>query len=286
MTNGRLDLTLFPAKAIVGYTEMLEALQAGVYEVNVHAPAFSAGIDPGFAAIFNLPGLWDEPREVRIWLNGFGGNEIYASALAKYNIHYVGAAVTHPEPFMSKKPLRTLDDFKGLKLRTTPGLTHNLFERLGAVPIAMAGPDIYPGLQTGLIDAAEFITLTDNWQIGLHEVTDYVLWPSIHSPTAQSDISVNMDAWNTLPDDLQAAFFAAARVLDQNLDFDSAGSDYGSLEMMKAYGLEHTQLSEADFETARQMGIEIAEEWKSQSPLSNEVISSVFDYLKITGKIK
>ena len=93
-------------------------------------------------------------------------------------------------------------------------------------------------------------------------------------------------ALDTLPDDLKAAFYAAARILDQYLDFDSAASDYEYLEKMKAYGLEHTQLSRADFETARQMGIEIAEEWKSQSPLSNEVISSVFDYLKITGKIK
>jgi TRAP-type mannitol/chloroaromatic compound transport system substrate-binding protein len=261
-------------------------LQAGTYEVNVHAPAFSAGIDPGFAAIFNLPGVWDEPREVRIWLEEFGGAEIIARALAQYNIHYVGYAVTHPEPFMSKKPLRTLDDFEGLKLRTTPGLTHNLFERLGAVPIAMSGPEIYQGLQTGLIDAAEFITITDNWGIGLHEVTDYILWPSIHSPTAQSDVSVNMDAWNKLPNDLKVSFRAAVRALDQFLDFDSAASDFTILEQMKAYGLEHTQLSKADFDEARQMGIEIAEEWKSQSALSNEVISSVFDYLKVTGKMQ
>lgn len=285
MTDGRIDMTLLAGGAIVGYSEMLEALGEGTFEMSHNVDAFFAGLDPGFAAIWSMPGVWTEPREAYIWFRHFGGNEIYREAYAKYNVHFLDVAIMGAEPIMSKVPLRTLDDFDGLKIRTPPGLTHDLFVKLGAAPVALPGGEVYSALDTGLVDAAEFVSVTTNYGVGLHEVTDYILWPSFHGPTANCGIGVNMDAWNELPDDLKASLEAATVVLSTYYDYWNAAGDWESLEKMKAYGLEHTQLSSADMATIRAMGVEGAEAWKTKSEMSNTIISSVFEYMRLTGKM-
>lgn len=285
MTNGRLDITLYPVKTFVGYSEMLEALGAGTYEVGHNACGFFSGLDPGFAPLFTIPGVWEDARQMGIWFDHFGGNELYVKAYAEYNVHYVGLVLSPPEPIMSNRPLRTLDDFAGLKIRTPPGLTTEIFTKLGMAPVALSGSEIYTALDTGVIDAAEFISVKTNWDLGLHEVTTSILFPSFHCRTTSDHIAVNMDAWNTLPDDLKAAMLAFTALLNQRLEWGLTALSWEALELMKDYGLEHTQLSAEDMATVKAMGVETAEEWKAKSALSNEVITSVFDYMRVIGKM-
>ena len=103
-----------------------------------------------------------------------------------------------------------------------------------------------PRLDTGVVDAAEFISLQSNYKLGLHKVTKYLLWPSFHSPTTLDEISVNMDAWNELPADLQAAFRLAAARISNDFDYKVSAGDYGALEEIKATGVKHVSLSDAD----------------------------------------
>jgi len=286
MTNGRLDITLYPIGALVGYSEMLEALGEGVYEVGFNASAFFSGYDPAFTVIWNLPGIWDNPRQAHIWFSGYGGDDFYRELYANYNIHYLGVQVIGAEPIMSKKPLRTLEDFNGLKVRAAPGMSHELLAKVGAVPVPLPGGEIYTALDTGLIDACEFVTVTENYGLGLHEVTDYILWPSFHGPTANCDLSVNMDAWNSLPDDLKACLEAAAVINAKYYDYWPAAADHESLAKMTDYGLEHCVLSAADMAKVRAMGVEIAKEWKAKSPMCDAIITSVIDYLTVTGQLE
>ncbi len=284
-TGGRLDIKLYGAKALVGFTEMLEACGKGTFEV-VHNPdAYAAGLDPGFAPIFSVVGLWEEPREVKIWLDSFGGNEIIKKTYAKYNVHHLGPTLIGAEPIMSQKPLRTLEDFKGLKIRTPAGLTSMLFKKLGAVPVPLGGGQVYSALDTGVIDAAEFVTVSINYSVALHEVTKYILWPSFHGPIAVVNWGVNMEAWNSLPDDLKAALEMMVYESDWNYDHKTAAADYGALEKMKEKGLVHTQLSEEDMAKVKRMSLEVAMEYKKKSPLADEVITSIINYLKLTGKL-
>lgn len=286
VTNGRLDITLFGAEAIVGYEQTLDGLKAGTFEVAANVAAFYEGKDPGFAILFNMPGIWESPYYVNIWCAQFGGDQIFSDAYAPYNVHYVGPTINHGEPLMSKVPIRTLADIKGLKIRGAPGLEQGIWNTFGASTMALPGSEIYTALQTGVLDAAAFVTVSDDYDIGLHEVAKYILWPSIHSPTANSDIGVNMDAWNTLPPDLQAAFESMVLEANYNLDYYAMGSDYDSLAKMEATGVTRTQLSADDMETARQKSVALAEEWGTHSELAGKVVNSVFDFLRLIGKLK
>jgi TRAP-type mannitol/chloroaromatic compound transport system substrate-binding protein len=285
-TGGRLNVKLYGGGTLVGYKDMLEAEGKGNFEMGHNVDAFFAGKDPGFAPIFSAIALWSDPREVRVWIEAFGGKEIMAKAYAKYNVKYIGSTLIGAEPIMSKKPIRSLADFKGLKIRTPGGLTAMLFKKLGASPVGLRGGQIYSALDTNVIDAAEFVTLGENVSMGLHEVTKYVLYPSFHGPIAVVNWGVNMDAWNKLPGDLQAAVLMAVKEADYLYDILSAASDYKALGVIKKKGLVITQLSEADMEKAKVLSLEVALEYSKKSELSAEVINSILNFLRAGGKIK
>jgi TRAP-type mannitol/chloroaromatic compound transport system substrate-binding protein len=285
-TAGRLEVKLHGTGVLVGAFESLEACGKGVFEAVHHPDAFAAGLDPGFAPIFSAIGLWDDPREVRMWIEGFGGKKIMRDSYAKYKVHYAGSTLIGAEPIMSKVPLRKLEDFKGVKIRTPAGLTSMLFAKLGASPVPLPGGEIYTALDTGVIRAAEFVTLSENFGAGLHEVSKYVLWPSFHGPIAVVNWGVNQEAWNKLPNDLKAAFEMMVYEADYLYDIMSAVADNDALKKMVAKGLEHNQLSPADMEKVKKLSMEVALEYKKKSPLSDQVISSIIDFLKVTGKVK
>lgn len=285
-SNGRLDISLYGVGTLVGAFEQLDAIGKGIFECGFNAPAYYAGKDPAFAALFSLMNIWEDTSEVKIWTYYFGGLDLARELYGKYKVHYVGPALVGAEPIMSKIPLKKLSDFNGIKIRTAGGLTSELFKKLGASPVKMGGGELYTGLDTGVVDAAEFVSLAENYDIGLHEVTDYVLYPSFHGNTATCDFTVNQKAWNKLPDDLKALMESWIFELDARFDYRSVAESEKALKNMKEKGLVHTHLSSEDMLEAKKISLEIADDWKQKSPMSARIIDSILDYLRLKGSIE
>ena len=285
VTGGRLDITMHPIGTYVGWTEMLEAAGEGVYEVGFGVNAFHAGADPGFGVMLASPGIQENALDVSLWMHEFGGLEIFRSAYAEYNVYYTGPRFQPPEPIMSTVPIRTIDDFKGVKIRTPPGLTTDFFTKLGAVPVPLGGGEVYTALQTGVVDAVEFITLSGNYGTGLHEVSDYVIFPSPHTPVGNTGWEINMDAWNSLPDDLKAALEAVAALHTIYYDVKQTVVEKESLDKMIAAGLEHITLSDADWKVTGEIGLEVLTAYRSKSALSAKLIDSKIAFWKKMGKV-
>ncbi len=286
VTGGRMVVEPLGAGTLVGSSETLEALGEGLFEAAfLFSPSFS-GLDPGFGVLGSLPGVWESSEEYLLWEDFFGGRELYAKAYGEYNVHFLNAMTGTPEPFMSKWPINTLEDFKGMKLRTPEGPTTELFSLLGAVPLYLPGGEIYGALQTGLIDGAEFITITTNYDRGLHEVTGYILYPSFHGVVAAGGYSVNMDKWNELPDDIKRAWeLVTIKHAYRDAKSIQVVRDNESLQKMLDYGVVRTQLPIEDWLTINALGLEVAESWAAKSDLANEVITSIFDFKKALGKM-
>jgi len=187
---------------------------------------------------------------------------------------------------MSKKPINTLEDFKGIKIRTPGGLTSMLFQKLGASPVPIPGGELYTALSTGVVDAAEFVTLAEDWDIGLHEVTKYVLYPSFHGPIAHCDFTINKNAWDKLPADIKAIMKTWVYELDARYDYMSAAESITTLKKMTDKGLVHCTLSDADMKKARDLSLEVAMEWRKKSPMAEKVVDSIINFLKISGALK
>jgi TRAP-type mannitol/chloroaromatic compound transport system substrate-binding protein len=284
-SGGRIDIQLFGVGTLVGPFDQLDAMSKGIFECGFNAGGYYAGKDPAFAAFFSLIGVWDQTSDVKIWAHHFGGNDLIRELYAKYKVHYVGPALVGAEPIMSTVPLKSLEDFKGIKIRTAGGLGAALFSKLGASPVKMGGGELYTGLDTKVVDAAEFVSLAENYDIGLHEVTKYVLYPSFHGPIALCDFTVSKKAWDKLPEDLQALFHTWIYDLDSKFDYTSQAESLKALQKMIDAGIEQTQLSDADMKKAKEISLEIAEEWKGKSEMSAKIIDSIISFLKLKGSI-
>jgi TRAP-type mannitol/chloroaromatic compound transport system substrate-binding protein len=285
ITNGQFVIELHPIETFVGYSDMLEAEGNRIIDGGInYAPLFS-GLDQGSALLGGLPGVWETPEQIRIWIDHFGGRELYSDFYAKYNVKYIDVMNGAPEPMWSKKKLANFEDFAGVKIRTPSGLTHCLFEKMGMVPVSMSGSEIYSALDTGLIDAAEFLSVATCVDLGFHEVTDFVLFPSFHASAGGNDVSVNMDAWNDLPDDYRVVFAMVSRALDREVIDGTVSASYGALNDAVAAGVTHTGLSADLLAQTRALGVECFEDWASKSVFSAEIVESVKAYLTFTGKL-
>jgi TRAP-type mannitol/chloroaromatic compound transport system substrate-binding protein len=109
-----------------------------------------------------------------------------------------------------RKEIKTVDDLKGLKMRIG-GFAGTILAKLGCVPQQLAGGDIYPALEKGTIDAAEWVGPYDDEKLGFAKVAKYYYYPGWWEGTSQGHNIINLDKWNTLPKHYQAAVDAASR---------------------------------------------------------------------------
>jgi TRAP-type mannitol/chloroaromatic compound transport system substrate-binding protein len=286
MTDGRMDIQLYGVGTLVGAFDQLDAMGSGIFECGFNAPAYYAGKDPAFAALFSLMNIWENTTDVKLWMYYFGGMELARELYGKYGVYYAGPALVGAEPIMSKVPIRSLADLKGIKIRTAGGLTSTLFSELGASPVKLPGSELYTGLDTGVVDAAEFVSLAENMDLGLHEVTEYVLYPSFHGNTATCDFTINQKRWDRLPADLKAAITSWMYELDARFDYQSQAESIRALKKMTDAGMVHTKLSEADMKQARAMALKVAGQWKEKSEMSARMIDSIVDFLKLKGSLE
>ena len=285
LTNGQFTIELHPIETFVGYADMLEAEGDRIFDAGInYAPLFK-GLDAGASLLGGLPGVWENPEQIRIWMDHFGGAQLYEKFYAKYNVKYIDVMNGAPEPIWSKTKLATFEDFAGVKIRTPSGLTHYLFEEMGAVPTSLSGSEIYSALDTGLIDAAEFLSVATCVDLGFHEVTDYVLFPSFHASAGANDVSVNMDAWNELPDQYRAAFSIVSRALDREIVDGTVAASYEALNTAVDSGVTHTSSSADLLAKTRAIGVDGFKAEGKKSVFAAEIVESVEAYLEFTGKM-
>ena len=202
LSGGRIAIEILPTGAVVPHPETLEAVGAGILQGHMTDPSYFAGRDPAFAMIGNLVGAWGDPLEFLEYMNYGGGEELYNELVNPYNVHLIGASATGLEAFVSSRPIRSVADLEGLRLRAPEGMVYDIFSLAGASPVNLPGSEVYTSLERGVIDAADYTVFATNHSLGLHEFAAYPNYPGFHSLPMVA-VSINMDVWNELPADLQ-----------------------------------------------------------------------------------
>ncbi|HDG98063.1 MAG TPA: C4-dicarboxylate ABC transporter [Desulfobacterales bacterium] len=204
VTKGRLVWQVFPAGALVPPFEGLKAVSDGVYQANYGYAAQWVGkiqVAPLFCA---APGGLDT-MGMMMWQDYGGGKKLWQEMYdrAGFKVKLLMTAPIAMEDFMwAKKPLRTLDDFKGIKMRMMP-LMGDVLQKHGFSVVFMPAGEIMPNLQRGVIDAAEYSIPAFDRTLGIWEICKYVMLPGIHQPASATELLVNKKAWEELPDDLK-----------------------------------------------------------------------------------
>jgi TRAP-type mannitol/chloroaromatic compound transport system substrate-binding protein len=197
-TENRFQIETFPAGEIVPGLQALDAVQRGSVECAQTPTYFYHGKEPTLSFGTGVPfGL--NARLQHAWWHFGGGAELINPVLAEFNT--IGFPVGNSGCQMGgffRQELKELDDLKGLKFRIG-GLGGQVLAKLGVVPQQIAPGDVYPALERGTIDAAEFVGPYDDEKLGLHKVARYYYYPGWWEGGAMMHLVINLDQWRKLP---------------------------------------------------------------------------------------
>ena len=288
ITNGRLIIEPYGADILFPTNDSFDMVKNGVVEMGAIYTGFWTGKDPVFAlGGGTIPG---DP------ITGFDEHfyrsdqlePIMNKAYEKFGIKNLGAFdYAPPEILISRTPIESIEDFKGKNIRAA-GVASQFYGELGASAISLSAPEIYTGLQLGTVDAAEYNDFLVNGEMGLDEVTKYVIDPAIHvGPSTDKELIVNPKAWEELPEDLKAAVYVAR----DKVRYESAIA-YG-VESKKAEAawrdnpdIEFIELPEEDIKEMRKIGFELVLEYKEESGLSKEYVEEYARVLNELGYVE
>jgi TRAP-type mannitol/chloroaromatic compound transport system substrate-binding protein len=270
-TSGELALVPFAAGDIVEVFEMSDAVAGGVLDGMLWQPIYWAatGRMPAAAFLSSLPMGLNHPHQWDMLFDSYGGTGLARELYAKREVYFAGHVHHDLNLIHSKKPIRSLADFEGLKIRMPGGLVADCFTAIGARTVTLGAHDVYPALATGAIDAADFAGPAINYDLGLAEVCDYIVMgppstPCLHQPVDLFELSFNLQTWNRLPDHLKAILTDQVRNLS-SLHF--AGIQRANVEAWSRFaeaGTTVTRLSEGDVVRFRQVAIPLWFQWANK----------------------
>jgi TRAP-type mannitol/chloroaromatic compound transport system substrate-binding protein len=272
MSGGRMQLTLHDAGEIVPPTKIYDAVRDGLLDFGLNTPAWQKGKYPAGDLFYTLPAGILEFNDLIIWLYGGGGKELEQEMYGEELIVFP-LGLTPPEELWSKRPIKTLADIKGLKIRAA-GLSMDLWEKLGASVVLLPGGEVLPSLQRGLIDATEYLEASVDYTLGFHEVCKYRFGPSVHMSNNIFQLFIKTASWKKLPADLKAIVEKAAMAAT----FQGYASFWqDTIEFNKKieeYGIITHKLSKEDQARCRELGLEIISEKSQKDPYFAKVWAS------------
>ncbi len=209
-SGGRLDIKAYSAGELVPAMEIFDAVSKGSFDAGHDWPGYWKGKNEAFIAFGSVPyGL--DAELYNIWLYERGGLEEMQALYGQYNLFALpGGQAGQEMGLNSNKKASTMEDFKGMKVRTW-GWYLDILNELGASGVATPGGEVYLSLQTGVLDAAEFSSPAVNYPMGFDEVTQYIIQPGVHQPACQFAFFFNKESYDKLGDDLKWIIDTAAK---------------------------------------------------------------------------
>lgn len=235
MSSGRLSIRVYGAGEIVPAFEVFDAVSQGVAEMGHGAAYYWKGKIPA-AVFYTAVPFGMTAQEINGWLHHGDGLTLWRELYAPFGvIPFAGGSTGVQMAGWFNRELRSAKDLKGLKMRI-PGLAGEVFDASGGTAVRIAGGEVYTSMQTGVIDAVEWVGPYNDRTLGLNEVAEYYYYPGWHEPGAMLEFTVNEQAFLALPKDLQAIVEYAARAANQNMLDEFTARNNESLRTLLASG--------------------------------------------------
>jgi TRAP-type mannitol/chloroaromatic compound transport system substrate-binding protein len=277
-TGGRLEIQPFAAGTVVGAFESLDAVGAGVLDAQSSAPVYWSGKDAGFAVIGDLNFAYEHPWQIEAWYYHRGGLELLREAYAKYNVYPVGVSWWGLEALVSKKPVKTTDDFKGVKIRTPQGIFAEIMTKYGASVVVVPGGEVYSALDKGVVDMADWATESMNFRMGFFEVAKTSIRIGHSMPT--QEFAVNAAKWRALPDDIKAIVSSCVREWTWDQVQRVAVEDTQAVANIRSKGGTAGTMPAAEIAKMRTLAQKTWEEWSRKTPLAKKAYDSQIEWVK------
>lgn len=274
MSAGRLKIKVYGAQQLVPALEVFDAVSAGTAEMGHSASYYWKGKVPA-AQFFTAVPFGLNAQEMNSWLYYGGGLELWRKAYAPFNL--VPMAVGNTGSQMAgwfNKEIKSVADLKGLKMRL-PGVGGEVLNRAGGTAVNLPGGELFTSLQTGVIDATEWVGPYNDLTFGLHKAARYYYYPGWHEPTGICELIINKPAWDQLPGDLQAIVETAARWANQDmLDEYTARNNQALRELLDVHHVEVRRLPDDVLKKLREISRQVMLDVAASDPLAREVYES------------
>ncbi|MEO9615618.1 MAG: TRAP transporter substrate-binding protein [Nitratireductor sp.] len=212
LSGGRIEVKLYAAGELVPGNGVFDAVSEGTAELYHAVPAYWGSKSKGILLFGSQPfGL--RADEQFGWLAHGGGQALYDEIYARFGLKPFLCGNSGPQwQGWFRGEINSVDDLKGLRFRTT-GLASEMCAKIGMAVQAMGGRDMFQALQSGALDAGEFIGPWSDSALGFHQVAKNYYWPGVGEPSSAEECVVNAKAYEDLPDDLKAAVALACESL-------------------------------------------------------------------------
>ncbi|HMB92751.1 MAG TPA: TRAP transporter substrate-binding protein [Rhodothermales bacterium] len=208
LTDGKFTIRAYPGGELVPAFEVLESVQKGTVQMGHSASYYFIGKTPTLAFDCTVPfGL--TARQFNGWVYHGGGLDLLREVFADFNIiNFPGGNTGTQMGGWFNREINSVQDLRGLRMRI-PGIGGRVMDQLGVTVQQIPGGEIYPALERGAIDAAEWVGPYDDEKLGFHKVVNHYYYPGWWEPGPNISFYVNKDAWDKLPKGYQQALEVA-----------------------------------------------------------------------------
>ena len=274
MSQGQMQITVFGAGEQVQAFGVFDAVSSGSHQMGHSGSYFWKGKVPA-AQFFTAVPFGLTADEINAWIHRGDGLELWREVYEPFNLYPIPAGNTGTQMFgWFNKEINSIEDIKGLKMRI-PGLGGEVFKRAGGIPITLPAGELFTSLQTGVIDATEWVGPYNDLTFGFHQAADYYYYPGWHEPGPMLELIINIDAWNSLPDHLKVIIETAAKAVNQDLlDEYTAMNNSALKELVDVHGVQLRKLPDDVIESFRKISEEVIEESIATDPVMKKVYDS------------
>lgn len=279
-SDGRIEIEALPVNAVVPPGEMLDAVAANIIQGMNGGTGYFVGKDAAFALLADFNAGYESPQQFTAWFYEGGGVEIAREVYAQHGLYYLGPVLWGAESIPSKEPLRSIADFEGIKMRAPEGMGAAIWRKVGVGVSTLPGTEVYTALERGKIEATDWGTLGMNDELGYDKIAPYAIYPGIHSMPA-ADVSINLDLWSGLPDDLKQILQDATIAFNEdsiaaNAALDKTFADARDPDTLINWGSDERR-------ELREIAQDIWAEWGAKSDMANKVYESHVAYMRQQG---
>ncbi|WP_444920532.1 TRAP transporter substrate-binding protein [Microbulbifer sp. CnH-101-G] len=278
MSSGRLKINVYGAGELVPALGIFGAVSEGAAQMGHGAAYYWKGKIPA-AQFFTAVPFGLNAQEMNGWLHHGGGLELWTEIYEPFNlIPLAGGSTGVQMAGWFNKPINSVEDLQGLKMRI-PGLGGEVLNRAGGTAVTIPGGELYTALQTGVIDATEWVGPYNDLAFGFHQVAEYYYYPGWHEPGSMMEFIVNKKTFEKLPKDLQVIVRVAAREANQDmLDEYTARNNRALRELVETHGVKVRRLPDDVLSHLKKINTQIMQATANKDPEFARIYKAFKDF--------
>lgn len=279
-TEGRYKVRVFAGGELVHPLKCNDALQEGTADLYHSADYYYQGKLTGYSFFCSVP-MGFTPTEMDAWIHHGGGQALWDEIGGQFGIKHLACGNTGSQMGgWFNRPMKSLDDFKGLKMRI-PGLAGDVIKALGGTSVTLAGAEILPALQSGTVDAAEWVGPWNDLAFGFYKVVKFYHWPGFHEPGSMLSLGVSRKVWDSLSATDKTIFEACALAENNYSLAEFNGNNTQALEtLLTKHDVELVEFSDEIYRGFGTAAKDVLASAGAGDPITKKVYESFIDFRK------